>query len=338
MKPTGLNTMTQSVARKVGRRLIYVAVTIALLIAVGECGLRVVGSALHPDVAVRNYDLPDCDAIVVLTIGDSMTFGLGTQKRSQSYPMQLNRFWKKAYPKVPLKVFNLGVPGTNSSEGKMLLEKFFKTSPEVIADFTFILYGVNNRWNLRNASFWEWDQSARKDHLFALAASKLQLSKTINVVLQAGMETAGLEAAVKNRGGYYQVVRREGWSAFFNSFHDDLLVRWIEHDYKVLAEQLTARNIQPVFLSYFTLPFPGLNPLIRRIVHDQNSILLDIERPRRFFTHKRMWARDWFHLNARGYRRVAKDVIRTFKQRFDQNAIEARLQKKRQSPYCSSKT
>ncbi len=329
--------MAQSNSKKVkwsiGKRIIFGVITIALFFVMGECGLRVAGFAMRPKVANSNNSLSDCNAIVVLTIGDSMTFGLGAKTPSESYPMQLSRFWRKTYPKVPLKVHNLGVPGSNTSEGRMLLHQFFENNPNTIPDFTFILYGLNNRWNLRHATFWDWDQNARKKHLISLAASKLQLGKAFSVAAQGIME-----AAVRNRRGYHNIVKREGWSVFFPNFQDDLLVRWIEHDYKNLSEYLVKRDIKPVFLSYFHVPFPGLNPLIRHALHKQNATLLDIERPARFFTAKRMWAEDRFHLNAKGYRRIAKDVVINFKRRFDKSEILSRLQKKRRSNFCANRS
>ncbi len=308
------------------KRILFGGLTLVLILAVGECGLRILQQMHGPDV-YQSEVVDGCSSITFLAIGDSMTYGLGAE-REKAYPMQFKRFFEQTHPGISAKVHNMGWTGTTTSHGLLRLKAFLKQNPETRIDFAFILYGVNNRWNLNQATFWDWDDSAKSDHLATYIASDLQLNKAFNLVLQSGYE-----AAAKLRGDYWAIHKKKGWSVFFDGFDDDFLMRWIEHDYKEIVSLLRSNGTEPIFLTYFEARFEHLNPFI---IHTANEIgvpYIDLEKPARFYRRRRMYSSDRFHLNARGYRNVARRLNWAFIQQFDKQKLERLLSAKKKD--CS---
>ncbi|MCP4674173.1 MAG: SGNH/GDSL hydrolase family protein [Deltaproteobacteria bacterium] len=305
-------------------RLAYGAVTIVIILAVGECGLRILQKMHGPEV----YQIGDdgCSTISFLAIGDSMTYGLGAE-RDEAYPIQFKHFFDKTHLGISAKIHNIGWAGTNTSHGLVRVREFLKHNPEEI-DFAFILYGVNNRWNLNRATFWDWDKSAKSDHLAAYVASDLQLNKAFSLMLQSGHT-----AAAKMRGDYRAIQKDKGWSVFFDGFDDDLLMRWIAHDFKEIVSLLKSKDIQPVFLTYFAPRFEYLNPFIIHAAEEIGVPAIDLEKPTRFYRRRRMFDSDNFHLNANGYRNVARRLNRAFSKQFDKQKLKPILDAKKKD--CS---
>jgi lysophospholipase L1-like esterase len=311
-----------------GKRILYGAVTVLLVLGFGECGLRLAGSVLKPVVDQSGDEVDDCNAIVIIAMGDSMTYGVGAP-RDMAYPIQMVPFLKKTYPDIPFKVYNLGLPGSNTSEGLGRLYKFFVKKPHVQPDFAFVLYGVNNRWNLHDASFWDWDQEAKKNHLAAYLASSFQLNKAASVAAQGGAE-----AAAKSRGDYGVILEKTNWDVFFKSFDDDLLSRWIEHDYTQYNVELSRRHIQPIVLPYFSPRFERLNPLITRIADILKLPQINLEKPAKYYDLRKFFSNDNFHLNRAGYYDISKRLVAELSKMYDRPTLAKRLRKKQSFEIC----
>jgi lysophospholipase L1-like esterase len=309
------------------KRLAYGALTLVIVVAIGECGLRIAGAALRPEVDTSSPE-DDCEAIVLIAHGDSMTFGLGAE-RCQSYPMQLRRLLAERYPGIAFKAHNLGMPGSNTSEGLRRTARFFEKHPRAAPDFSLVMYGVNNRWNLHAASFWEWEENARRDHLASFVASNFQLGKAISVALQGGEEEIA-----EARSDYRGILGDQGWSVFFDSFEDELLSDWISHDLERYVSIAQKRGSEPIFLTYFEPRFAHLNPLLTRTADELDVFSIDLERPSRYYVLRKFYSPDLFHLNARGYRDAAARVLRAFEKRYSRQELERRLADKRRLPAC----
>ncbi|MFO8071789.1 MAG: GDSL-type esterase/lipase family protein [Polyangia bacterium] len=309
------------------KRLAYGALTLVLIVAIGECSLRIAGAVLRPEVDTSSPE-DDCEAIVLIAHGDSMTFGLGAERR-QSYPMQLRRLLAERYPGIAFKAHNLSMPGSNTSEGLRRTARFFEKHPRAAPDFSLVMYGVNNRWNLHNASFWEWEKNARRDHLASFIASNFQLGKAISVALQGGEEKIA-----EARSDYRGILEDQGWSVFFNSFEDELLSDWISHDLEKFASIAQERGSEPIFLTYFEPRFAHLNPLLTGTADELGVFSIDLERPSRYYVRKKFYCPDLFHLNARGYHDAAKRVLRAFEKHYTREDLERRLADKQRLPVC----
>jgi lysophospholipase L1-like esterase len=312
-----------------GKRIAFGAVTLFLLLALTEAGLRIARAALRPAVAVDGR-ISDCDGIVFLAIGDSMTYGLGAPQ-GQSYPAQLPSFFSARYPGIAAKAYNMGIPGSNTSEGLARLTQFIDEQADLSApDYAFVMYGVNNRWNLRKASFWEFDEQARGDHYLSFLVSQLQLNKVFSVAAQHGEAAADMK--------YRDILDKHGWGVFFKNYTDDLLSRWISRDLKTMAATLRGQGIEPVLLTYFEERFGGLNPLLREIAADIHVRILDMEKPALYYRWRLLYAKDNFHLNGSGYKDAARRAMEAFSRRVPRSEIEKRLAAKRRGPVCSSGT
>jgi lysophospholipase L1-like esterase len=287
-----------------GKRLAFGALTVLLVLAGLEGGLRAVGAALMPGVDASD-GRPDCDAIVLLGVGDSMTYGWGAE-RSEAYPIRMRGFLERAYPGVPFKIYNLGVPGTTSSEGLARLEGFLSAAA-VAPDFTLVLYGVNNRWARRGA------------------AGRMRLTKVLGVATEDGRETA----------------RELGIGGEDERIDARALAEWISRDHDAFVNVLRARGTTPVFLRYFDTHhnFDQVEPIITSSASRLGVPIIDVKRPQIYYETRDFYSEDHYHLNAAGYLDVARRVSESFEKLFDARELRSRLEAKRKSPACvASKT
>src|SRR5262245_7356912 len=100
-------------AREILGRFGLVVFGLALSLAILEVVLQV-GSFLVPDTGVSTPPQAVADSARVVCLGDSNTYGLAVE-RAQAYPQSLQRIWDAKKANGAIQVFNLGVPGTNSS-------------------------------------------------------------------------------------------------------------------------------------------------------------------------------------------------------------------------------
>ena len=316
------------------KRILFLLILLALLTLFAECGLRVVRKVIRPAPQEQGAADP-CEAVVFVCVGDSMTFGLGAEKPA-SYPGQISRFFSQRYPKIPVKAYNLGISGSNTSEGISQVRTFFARHKHKFADYALILYGVNNRWNLHNATFWEWDKDARQKNYGDFLASKLQLNKVFQVAVRNRSEQ--LRLAQRTHGETYRgMLDDKGWDVFFSGFDDELLSEWIDHDLGRIEQLFRTNGAEPIFLTYHYPRFPHLNELIRRIAKKRGVALIDLEKPIKFYSTQKMLDEDNFHLNAKGYQSLARRIIRDFGKNHSRDQVAERLEEKLASGRCKTK-
>jgi len=81
----------------------------------------------------------------VLCLGDSVTYGIWLDDRGQSFPAQLERLWNASGDRRPIEVFNLGYPGTNSSQTRRDLPRMLSTfQPDAVV----VMVGANDAWTV----------------------------------------------------------------------------------------------------------------------------------------------------------------------------------------------
>jgi hypothetical protein len=203
------------------------------------------------------------------------------------------------------------------------VKQFLGRNPTAAPDFALIMIGVSNRWNLENASFWRWADNPSGDRQMRRLVSQLQLSKAHSVLAENARGAAN--GGQINGYDFRENLDEHGWDVFFTSFEDPLLARWIETDLRDLARQLREREVTPVFLSYHYLVFSNLNPLLKRVADRVGAMWLDIEEPGEFYARRRLFDPDGFHLNAEGYRDLARRIAFEFQQRYPSDELQARL-------------
>jgi lysophospholipase L1-like esterase len=98
----------------------------------------------------------------IVCIGDSFTYGLQVD-RADTYPKQLERLLNQANGPGGVNVYNLGIPGTNSSQHLKSFEGLINRDQHV--GVLIILTGANDKWNLADSNIervsphkdlWQW--------------------------------------------------------------------------------------------------------------------------------------------------------------------------------------
>ena len=315
------------------KRIGFLAAVLILLAVFAECGLRGFKHLTRPDASAQAQQ-NDCEAVVFLCLGDSMAYGLGAE-RDESFPARLPAHLNRRYSDVPIKVYNLAVPGSNTSEGLFILQKFFKEAENALPDYALILYGINNRWNLHMGSFWKWDESARSEHYFDYLMSRLQLGKVVQLAALNQDAKKQVEAArTADPRKYRQMLNEHGWDMFFKSFADELLAKWVIYDMVEMSRILREHGVEPVFLTYHFEKFPHINDLIRHAAQKADAGLIDLEKPFQFYKSRDMLDKDYFHLNAKGYNELAKRIAEDFSDNCIRFPLIARLRAKEADRRC----
>jgi tetratricopeptide (TPR) repeat protein len=86
---------------------------------------------------------PADEAAVIVCLGDSFTYGLGAGYKN-SYPVQLEDILNKKAGRGKFKVFNLGIPGSNSS---MVVSRLEESIKKFKPDLVIVAIGANDTWN-----------------------------------------------------------------------------------------------------------------------------------------------------------------------------------------------
>jgi lysophospholipase L1-like esterase len=124
-------------------RLALLPVLVLVYVLVAEAGLQI--AAFFMQRATR-AEMPVAwvtGNLRVLCLGDSNTYGVWLDDRSQAYPQQLEAIWNERIETPKLEVLNLGVPGTNSSRLVRELPQMFATfAPDIL----IVMVGVNDFW------------------------------------------------------------------------------------------------------------------------------------------------------------------------------------------------
>ena len=96
----------------------------------------------------------------IICLGDSFTYGISTEN-SDTYPAQLERMLNAAHLSRNFKVFNLGVPGSNSSQQLKYLKSIFSKYKNI--NLVIVLTGANDGWNFADSNIYKLaDKNSRK--------------------------------------------------------------------------------------------------------------------------------------------------------------------------------
>lgn len=124
------------------RTLRQAAIALVVTLLVLEGALQLAGLFAGP-MLTRSIDLPGGDAITILCVGDSHTYGAPLPEE-EAYPAQLQVLLEKRYPARDFRVINLGFPGVNSA---FLVRRLENQILQIRPDLVMISGGLNNRWN-----------------------------------------------------------------------------------------------------------------------------------------------------------------------------------------------
>jgi lysophospholipase L1-like esterase len=105
----------------------------------------------------------------IVCLGDSVTYGWGVD-RALTYPKQLEKMLNQKGSGDYFKVFNLAVPGTNSSQHLQYLRDIFEKNKSI--GLVIILTGANDPWNFAQSHI---DKFVGKQGLAGTMGLKLQI-------------------------------------------------------------------------------------------------------------------------------------------------------------------
>ncbi len=128
--------------------LALISVTIAFICT--ELALRIY-SNFYSKQHLPQYKFNQAinDTCKILCLGDSFTYGIGAGFEN-SYPAQLEEILNKEAQKIRFKVFNLGIPGYNSSE---VVIKLIKVIQDIKPQIVIVMTGENDLWNHKNVTW-----------------------------------------------------------------------------------------------------------------------------------------------------------------------------------------
>ena len=159
------------------RALAQALIAIVLTLVAIEVSLQIISLFANPLVG-RSHGLDaSSEAITILCVGDSHTYG-APLPGDEAYPAQLQERLEKEYPSREFQVINLGFPGVNSDFVASRLERqILQLRPHVV----IISAGLNNRWNELKA-----DDAETDDGTWAALRRALLRVKLIRLAAVAG--------------------------------------------------------------------------------------------------------------------------------------------------------
>lgn len=129
------------------RRSVYGLLAISIALVAIEMSLRFAGFVVLNKGRWFQSAPTENAQFRVLCLGDSYTYGIGTEPTLYSWPRQLETTIRRENPGLSADIYNRGVPGRSSSEVLAELPAHLETiRPHVVC----ILVGINNFWNFRD--------------------------------------------------------------------------------------------------------------------------------------------------------------------------------------------
>ena len=299
----------KEIVRWVAVRALAVVTSALLLVAIVEVTLSVLAWVAEGQFrrSIRPVDLRG--ETTVVCIGDSFTYGMGAPE-GHSYPDYLQRRFDADRP-GEVRVVNLGRGGSNSSQAVIALETFLARGEDAGHIIVLALTGLNNVWNLADASFWDLDPdqipATIRNHKPFLQFRTHQLLAVL--AHRFDEKPDSVEQWKRRDDAFYRRRSGEKIGAIDtgNSEERDFARTWFEIDFLRLLEICRARGIELVAMTY---------PTDEGDLRDDHYSLARVH-GLPFIDLADVWesggradfaVEDGFHFNANGYEHVA-DVI-----------------------------
>jgi lysophospholipase L1-like esterase len=126
--------------RVLRQAIIAVAITVVAL----ELTLQLASLFAEPLFARTSVAPGPPDAITILCVGDSHTYGAPLPEQ-ESYPYQLQELLERRYPSREFRVVNLGLPGVNTA---FVANRLKRQILEIRPHLVMVSAGRNDIWNL----------------------------------------------------------------------------------------------------------------------------------------------------------------------------------------------
>ena len=195
--------------------LIFFGILISFLII--EFSLRIGGYCFQLQAKkgeiTKKFNRVNADSSVILCMGDSNTFGAGA-KNGYSYPEQLQKLFDGEKSKYT--VYNLGVPGMNSSTLLLELPGWIELyRPRIVV----LLIGSNDIWNFKNSNYYLF-QKGKDVYRYRLESTLFKL-RTYKLLKLSVMSMNKLISGQKENPVNFAPIRRPNSEA-----EDELRLAW----------------------------------------------------------------------------------------------------------------
>jgi hypothetical protein len=241
------------------RKRIGLALVAALL--AGELFLQA-ASVLVRGLGSRAEADPASEAITILCVGDSHTYGLPLP-REESYPAQLERRLSERHPDRRFQVVNLGIPGTNSGYVANRLERqLLQLRPRLV----LVWVGINNSWNAVEA---EGGGAAGALHRLLLRSRLYRLASI------AWYTRTGHQYDPAQHGGWFEGEESPSRRREPDASEVDALAPGLARDLARIVETSRALETPVALLAYPMRKQKPLNLVIERAAFESDVPVVD---------------------------------------------------------------
>lgn len=286
---------------KIFRAIIFVFIWVFCLLFTMEIILRGLGYFHSRKASLAG--LTDNRVFNILCIGDSFTYGWGVDTRD-SYPRQLEERLNNSDLGVIFKVFNLGVPGSNSSQHLMYLEDILERYKK--PDLVILLTGTNDSWNLADSNIYRFikNKTARDsaNMRFRIFFSELRVYKMLKMIL---LNLKG-ETPESNTDLFKQ-------SARYENIDEDVFRQLTEYNLAQIVKLAESNNVKLILHDY-----PRGDPFEHDITYEvalrfnvpfvKNSSIFKEELKKS--NPKDLFIYDNSHPNRRGYSLMVEELYK----------------------------
>ena len=284
------------------KRVVKIFLILGIVFLASELFLYIASAINNPKHMFSPKINEDDSEERILCIGDSFTYGLGAES-NYSYPAQLEKLLNDNNPQKRFKVFNQGKSGLSSSIAANTLEDSInKFNP----DFVIILSGCNDHWNLYQCNLPEVLKGQKITKNILKLKINLYKFRTFRLLQLVGSKIINRFKFVDNAD--------KRMMQFSNITDDKLLNSLVEYNYQKIADIINSGygEIKLFFQTYPTGPertkesIKSLADQYRVKIVDQADIFSNRA------DSDSLVANDGWHLNAKGYNLMAKNIYQAF--------------------------
>ncbi|MCX8071219.1 MAG: SGNH/GDSL hydrolase family protein [Candidatus Binatia bacterium] len=256
----------------------------------------------------------------ILALGDSNTFGLWIE-REAAYPKLTETLWNERAGQSRIEVFNLGYPGTNSSQ---VLAAFDHYMAAFKPDFVTLMIGANDAWTLpvtstatgehaisRHLQRWLWAHSRLYRLLYMLWRARENSRLEVTMVSDPANVASGSGVA---RFGEHEF---ELGHKMAPAGVPDWMKR-VEANLRAIIAAARWWNIPLILMTYPSGSFiyGAANDVVRKVARSTGTPLVDVTDD--FAQTCPEWSCDELfpdqHPTEKGHRRVAEALVAFFRQ------------------------